>query len=532
MCYSRWCRSSALFVLSVVTLVVSSASPPSALAAVRPSLRLFESARRVTVTQNDLRYGTADLGLWIASVGGDFQIDVRRPGYGTWSAFQVNSATATRVRSIPAGLLDPIRGLKRFLSVRFVDARGRTAAQRTVTFCPNGQAARVDDSGSFNSTYLSSCQDFSGFPFVRGEVWGINSGWAVTPTLASGSLSGLSIGAFPPGALPPGVFPRLRHGWVSIKPGRYTAIVRITDQYRKLFGIATGRAAARVGLRVLFSRPPRARPPVPRPRSRRPQEAGESPGQLAVRAVTTPDPATMPNLVAAPAWGIATRRQGRAVGGRGGHGGLVPPRVRDVLTFNATIWDAGPAPFTIEGFRRPHSDVMDAYEYFFDSAENVVGRAPAGTLEYDNRSGHDHWHLRQLASYELIGQSRTIISQKQSFCIAPTDPVDLTMPGAQGAQVALGFGGTVCDLFQPGTIWVREQLPAGWGDTYTQEVAGQAFDITNVPNGSYKIVVRVNPLGLLHETSTLDDVAIRRIRLLGRRGARRVEVTPWHGISG
>jgi hypothetical protein len=200
--------------------------------------------------------------------------------------------------------------------------------------------------------------------------------------------------------------------------------------------------------------------------------------------------------------------------------------------FNATIWDAGPAQFTIEGFRRPHGNVMDAYEYFFDSAGNVVGRAPAGQLEYDNRPGHDHWHLRQLASYTLVGRSRTIISQKQSFCIAPTDPVDLTVPGAQGAQVSLGFGGTVCDLYQPGAIWVREQLPVGWGDTYMQTVAGQAFDVTNVPNGNYKIVVRVNPLGVLHETSTADDVAARRIRLLGPRGKRRVDVLPWHGISG
>jgi Lysyl oxidase len=90
----------------------------------------------------------------------------------------------------------------------------------------------------------------------------------------------------------------------------------------------------------------------------------------------------------------------------------------------------------------------------------------------------------------------------------------------------------VCDLFRPGAIWIREQLPAGWGDTYTQEAAGQAFDITDVPNGSYKILVRVNPLGVLHETSTSDDVAIRRIRLSGRRGARQVAVLPWRGIRG
>ena len=219
----------------------------------------------MTVTQNDLRYGTADLGLWIASVGGDFQIDLRRPGYGAWTAVQVNSATASPVRSIPAGVVNPIQGLKRFLSVQFVGAQGHVAARREVTFCPNGQAARVNDSGPFNSTYLSYCQDLSGFPFVRGEVWGINSGWAVSPTLASGSLPGFAIRrSFPPGPFPPGFSPRLRHAWVSLKPGRYTAIVRITGMYRKLFGIAAGQAVARVGLRVLYSRPPRVRPPVRR----------------------------------------------------------------------------------------------------------------------------------------------------------------------------------------------------------------------------------------------------------------------------
>jgi hypothetical protein len=246
---------------------------------------------------------------------------------------------------------------------------------------------------------------------VRGEVWGINAGWAVSPTLGSGSITGLPIGVLPPGALPPGVLGPRRRGWVSLKPGRYTAIVRITGRYRKLFGIAAGRAAARVGLRVLYSRPLRVRPPVRAFRGRKAEDARDARGSRAAAIQTTPAPASMPNLVATPAWGIAIRRQGRSLGGPvgvpvpgaitvgpGGGGGRRRGPLRDVLTFSATIWNAGPAPFSIEGFRRPHSDVMDAYEYFFDSAGNVVGRAPAGTLQYDSRPGHDHWHLRQLAS--------------------------------------------------------------------------------------------------------------------------------------
>jgi hypothetical protein len=228
----------------------------------------------------------------------------------------------------------------------------------------------------------------------------------------------------------------------------------------------------------------------------------------------------MPDLVPAPAWRIRVRHS----------------RGRDLVTFSATIWNAGPAPFSIEGFRRSSSDLMDAFQYSFDASGHVVGRAPAGTLFYDHGHGHHHWHLRQLAAYSLLGPSgRVVRSHKQSFCIAPTNAVDLTVPGAvrtPGFFGGLGFGGSTCDLQSPHAIWLREQLPAGWGDTYEQSVAGQALDVTQVPNGGYRLEVRVNPLGLLQEMDRSDDVAVRRIRLSGRPGARKVSVRRWHGIRG
>jgi hypothetical protein len=226
----------------------------------------------------------------------------------------------------------------------------------------------------------------------------------------------------------------------------------------------------------------------------------------------------MPNLVALPAWRIGIHHSGH----------------QELLTFSATIWNAGPAPLSLEGFRVPGHNLMDAYESFFDSAGNVVGRTRAGTMFYDNGRGHHHWHLRQLAAYELITPAGHVVrSQKQSFCVGPTDPVDLTVPGASVAPqtfIGLGFGGSTCDLYSPGAIWLREELPVGWGDTYNQSVAGQAFDITHLANGRYRIEVRVNPLGKLTETTTSDDLAVRFIRLSGQGSARRVFVEPWHGI--
>jgi hypothetical protein len=73
-------------------------------------------------------------------------------------------------------------------------------------------------------------------------------------------------------------------------------------------------------------------------------------------------------------------------------------------------------------------------------------------------------------------------------------------------------------------------MPVGWGDTYYQ-VAGQSFDITHVPNGTYYIEVTANPLRVLHETTTRDDVSVRKVILGGTAGHRTVKVPAWHGID-
>ena len=75
---------------------------------------------------------------------------------------------------------------------------------------------------------------------------------------------------------------------------------------------------------------------------------------------------------------------------------------------------------------------MDAYQYFYDG-QDVVGKAPVGTLEFDLRDGHHHWHLQQFAAYRLLTADQTHVakSRKQSFCIVPTDPIDLSLDAAE-----------------------------------------------------------------------------------------------------
>ena len=119
-------------------------------------------------------------------------------------------------------------------------------------------------------------------------------------------------------------------------------------------------------------------------------------------------------------------------------------------------------------------------------------------------------------------------SGKEAFCLAPTDPIDLTAPGAVWNPWLTSLA-TACG--QQDSLWIREVLETGWGDTYTQYRPGQSFDITDLPNGKYFIKVQTNPDGVLLETSTHNNVALRVVHIHGKPGERTVTVPPYIGID-
>jgi hypothetical protein len=459
---------------------------------VDPSLRLVRSRANVSLKTYRDRV-PLDLGVWLASAGGDFEVHVGMEDYGDpLTATQVDSTTKAPLRSIPSEDLNGWEGFNDFLRVTVRNQEGRTVADKTLDFCPNSyDKERVDDSGDAVSTYpAQECRTY--FPFTRGTVWGIDQGWATS------AFSGVSY----------------RASTAALRPGEYTATMRLAQHYVDLFDVAPGDEKRTVNLEVLpgGSGGGIARSDAFFAGESAEQEAGVSAGDVPI--VTTPDPATLPDLAALPAWNIRVRNGGR-----------------DFLSFAATPWNEGPAPLVVEGFRGSEDDEMDAFQYFYDSTGTAVGRAPVGTFDYDTRNGHHHWHFLQFARYRLLvagDMTEVVRSRKQSFCIAPTDPVDLTVPGASLNPYELGFG-SWCG--RETSIWVREVLQPGWGDTYFQSVAGQAFDITNVPNGRYLLETSVNPGADLYDGDASNDVEIRRVRLSGPSDDRRVEVSAWHGIE-
>lgn len=225
-----------------------------------------------------------------------------------------------------------------------------------------------------------------------------------------------------------------------------------------------------------------------------------------------------PDLRSLPAYGITVSDGYEDVPGK------------DYLAFSANVWNAGPAKLVVDGFRSPGKELMDAYQYFYDADGKQVGYTPTGTMEWDPRPGHEHWHFTDFASYRLLkaDQKETVRSGKEAFCLANTDAVDYTVKNANWHPDNTDLS-TACG--QENSISVREVLDVGSGDTYTQDLPGQSFDITDLPNGTYYIQVLANPENRLKETNHNNNSALRKVVLGGKKGARTVKVPAHHLVN-
>jgi len=144
-------------------------------------------------------------------------------------------------------------------------------------------------------------------------------------------------------------------------------------------------------------------------------------------------------------------------------------------------------------------------------------------MEWDERDGHTHWHFRDFARYRLVDAEKDAVvrSRKEAFCLANTDAVDYTVPGANWKPYNTDLH-TACGSYS--ALAVREVLDTGSGDTYAQSRPGQSFRLNGLPNGRYFIEVTANPKHRLHESSTTNNVSYRNVILGGKPGARTVRV--------
>jgi hypothetical protein len=462
----------------VMAMPAQAAAQP---AAQGPTVKLIVAQKTISLP----RFGGQvflDPGVWVASLGSALQFDVQRVTY-------LRPVTITQVIHLPGGgtttvalprsVLDGFNGLRNFLGLTVRNSHGKVVARGRIGFCPDTfDPERATPDSPASSPYPQQCAAFD--PFQKATVWGIAKGWAADPFEEAGRAYRLALGT-------------------------YHVTVVVNHPYLRLLGISPRNAKASVTVKVV--------PPTTPFGSRRAPATSLPSLPRNVPQLASPPATALPDLVPLPSWGISTSHAG----------GL------DLLNFGATVWIGGTSPLDVEGFRTNGSPVMQAYQYFWQNG-HLIGRMRAGTMGFDSAPGHNHWHFQQFAEYRLLNSTKGVAvrSHKVGFCIAPSDGVDLLLPHAVWQPNSIGFVG---QCGSPTALWVQEYLPVGWGDTYFQSVAGQSFNITHLPNGTYYIEVIANPLRVLHESNVGNDVSLRRVILGGTPGHRTVRVPAWHGID-
>ncbi|WP_406458388.1 lysyl oxidase family protein [Streptomyces sp. NBC_00876] len=555
-----WRSAIAAGVSVAVVAGVVAAAPDSKKAQATPEFSLIAATTSVTLDSWKEDPGVyLDLGTYLTADGGPLEIKVTRKSYKdpVVATQIIREGNKTRTRTLPEGVVKDFSGLPDFARIEVTDAAGKKVLAKTEAFCPNNASGRVRPDAPAKSKYPESCPTN---PFTLGSVWGVEKGWA------SNTYAGYSSAP------------------VVLPAGKYTAKVSVTKRYRDLFGMAdkpqkikvtvrerswedpqgqtrtaaghgshmsghsghAGHGAMRapapaaatsgatpsynVGHGPLTAAPPALPWAVKKAAGPKAAQVGDAPGQTdGSRQAPAAQPnakrptgrAAVPNvpkpdLRSLPAYGIMiSDAEGDAPN-------------KDYLAFSANVWNAGPAQLVVDGFRTPGKALMDAYQYFYDAKGKQVGYTPTGTMEWDPRPGHEHWHFTDFASYRLLkaDKKETVRSGKEAFCLANTDAVDYTVKNANWHPQNTDLS-TACG--QENSISVREVLDIGSGDTYTQDLPGQSFDITKLPNGTYFIQVLANPEKRLKETNLKNNSALRKVVLGGKPGARTVTV-PAHDL--
>jgi hypothetical protein len=461
-----------------------------------PRLRLIVAQHQIDLP----RFGqqvVVDPGIWVGALGRALRIDAGRVSYTrpvTVSQVITTASGTTRTRRMPGWMNAGSGRLRDFGRITVRNSHGRVVGSHTFNFCPDtNYPERTGPGSAAKSSFPSGCY---GELFQLGMVSGIARGWAVDPALQS--FLGQSPFLF---KLPLGTY----HVTETIQPG-----------YARFFGIPARDTTATVIGHVVKGTPGGFRPDRRRLAQRRPASAPALPSLPRDVPLLRHVPAdALPDLVPLPSWDITTSH--------------VSKTRQDFLDFGATVWVGGHSPLDVQGFRRPGSTVMKAYQYYWHD-RHIVGRTPAGTMFFDNQKGHHHWHFQQFAQYLLLNASKKVAvrSEKVGFCIGPTDAIDLTLPHAEWNPPLIGLA-SLCG--QPTALWVQEYMPIGWGDTYSQFKAGQAFNITSLRDGTYYIEIIANPEHLLHEVTRANDVSLRKVIITGPAGQRHVRVPAWHGID-
>jgi hypothetical protein len=197
------------------------------------------------------------------------------------------------------------------------------------------------------------------------------------------------------------------------------------------------------------------------------------------------------------------------------------------LGFVSAVDNIGRGPLWLVGSRRATEPLMRVTQFVVLRGGGRRAYRGAGVFRYTLSPEHSHWHYLRFETYELRRTSDfelLVRDHKSGFCLADHYGYAARRAGIRNPRPR--FLGS-CEKGNPAARRVEQGSSVGFTDRYPANYHGQNLDITGVPAGTYWLVHRANPFGLLRERTRDNDNAAVLIRLrwpLGRRRTPSVSV--------
>lgn len=189
---------------------------------------------------------------------------------------------------------------------------------------------------------------------------------------------------------------------------------------------------------------------------------------------------------------------------------------RRLLRLTTWITNVGRGPFEVHGSRTSTAQSTIPVAQRVKTSAGTWWSLPTGAVMQYSGDGHNHWHTQRIATYELIplGSQTTLRrGAKVGFCFFDTNAYRLTLPGAAKRHVYSKAG---CGTRASTTITMG--LSVGWADVYGLWLAYQWIDITNVPNGTYRIRATVDASNWFLESNDSNNCTWAKVRITKRAG--------------
>jgi Lysyl oxidase len=164
------------------------------------------------------------------------------------------------------------------------------------------------------------------------------------------------------------------------------------------------------------------------------------------------------------------------------------------------------------------NDVLIRQRVFDDVNANGVFNRSIDTSSVDVDIGcryyhpeHDHYHVEAFARYSLQSVATGDIARsggKISFCVADTDPFNLSLPGAPPASSGGFYSDATCE-----TRLSTQGISVGWSDHYGWKLSGQEIDVTGMPSGEYCLIAEADPEDRLDETIETNNQHRRQLNV-------------------